>query len=93
MGFKRGVIIGFAGGYVLGARAGRERYEQIVTLWNRVGGSPKVQQLTDKGKEMAGEAGRKSLYAVQQGVQKASSAVKDRLGNNGEAFETGEASL
>jgi hypothetical protein len=29
MRFRLGVVIGFAAGYYLGARAGRERYEQI----------------------------------------------------------------
>ncbi len=32
-----------AAGYVLGARAGRERYEQIVSLARRVAGSQTVQ--------------------------------------------------
>jgi hypothetical protein len=32
-----------AAGYVLGTRAGRERYEQIVRLARRVGGSQTVQ--------------------------------------------------
>ena len=76
MGFKTGVLIGFGTGYVLGAKAGRERYEQIRDVWDRFNGTERVHQLTDKGKELAGEASRKSLYAV----QKASSAVKERLG-------------
>ncbi|WP_370325354.1 hypothetical protein [Euzebya sp.] len=29
MGFKTGVLIGFATGYVMGTEAGRERYEQL----------------------------------------------------------------
>ncbi|MEZ5170221.1 MAG: hypothetical protein R3A49_05670 [Acidimicrobiia bacterium] len=32
MGLKTGVVIGFAVGYYFGARAGRERYEQIREL-------------------------------------------------------------
>jgi hypothetical protein len=36
--------LAFAGaGYVLGARAGRERYDQIVRVARRVGGSQTVQ--------------------------------------------------
>jgi hypothetical protein len=31
MRFRTGVIVGFAAGYYLGARAGRERYEQLRT--------------------------------------------------------------
>ena len=40
MAFKRGLIVGFGVGYVLGARAGRERYQQIVTWWHRFTGNP-----------------------------------------------------
>jgi CBS domain-containing protein len=48
--------LGFGAGYVLGARAGRERYEQIVELWNQVSGSPVFRQATDQGKQLLGEA-------------------------------------
>ena len=30
MKFKSGVLLGFGAGYVLGAKAGKERYQQIV---------------------------------------------------------------
>ena len=84
MGTKSGLLVGFGVGYVLGARAGRQRYQQIVDWYNRFTGNPTVQQVAEKGKEIAGEAGRKSFSVVQQGVQKASTAVKDRLGNEDE---------
>jgi hypothetical protein len=37
-------IAGFATGFIAGARAGRERYEQIVRLARRVADNPAVQQ-------------------------------------------------
>ena len=37
-------IAGFAAGFIIGARAGRERYEQIVRLARRVADNPTVQQ-------------------------------------------------
>jgi hypothetical protein len=37
--FRNGVIIGVAAGYVLGARAGRERYEQIARAASAAWGS------------------------------------------------------
>jgi hypothetical protein len=40
---KLSVLIGAAVGYVLGARAGHERYESIVRLARKVGGSQTVQ--------------------------------------------------
>jgi hypothetical protein len=40
---KLSLLIGGAAGYVLGTKAGRERYEQIVSYARRVGGSQTVQ--------------------------------------------------
>ena len=40
---KLSFLLGAAAGYVLGARAGRERYETIVRLGRRVAGSQTVQ--------------------------------------------------
>jgi hypothetical protein len=40
---KPSFILGLLVGYVLGSRAGRERYEQIVALGRRVAGSQTVQ--------------------------------------------------
>ncbi len=51
------ILISAATGYVLGARAGRERYEQICTLWGRVRSNPQVQSAAEtvahKGSDMA----------------------------------------
>lgn len=40
---KVSLVLAGAVGYVLGTRAGRERYEQIVAVARRVGGSQTVQ--------------------------------------------------
>lgn len=40
---KLAFLLGGAVGYVLGAKAGRERYESIVRLGRRIGGSQTVQ--------------------------------------------------
>lgn len=40
---KLSFLVGAAAGYVLGARAGRERYETIVRVGRRVAGSQTVQ--------------------------------------------------
>ncbi len=81
-GFRRGLVLGLGVGYVLGARAGRERYQQIVTWWHRFTGNPAVQQAAERGKEIAGTAGRRSLEAVQHGVQKVGTSVRGRLGSD-----------
>ena len=84
MGFRRGFLIGAGVGYVLGARAGRERYEQIREMWESLMGSPRVQQATEKTRESAGHRPRRGIYAVQRGVEKAGSAVKGRLNMDGD---------
>lgn len=48
MRFRAGLIIGGALGYVLGARAGRERYDQIVQATKKLREHPAVAQLTDQ---------------------------------------------
>jgi len=61
MGFKTGLIIGFGAGYVLGTKAGRERYEQIMESVNEATARPEVQDLVAKGKglmDKANEMGR-----------------------------------
>jgi CBS domain-containing protein len=47
--------LGFGVGYVLGARAGRQRYEQIVAMWERFAGSPAVRQAAEQGKQLLDE--------------------------------------
>jgi hypothetical protein len=87
MRFRLGLVIGFGAGYVLGARAGRQRYEQLRAYWNQLTGSPTVQRAAERTKEVAGEGARRGLYAVQHGVEKAGTAVKDRLNKDGEGAE------
>ena len=50
---KAGLVIGLAVGYVLGSRAGRERYEQIKTQWLKVWNLDPVQEQVGKVKEFA----------------------------------------
>lgn len=45
---KVGLIVGIAAGYVLGSRAGRERYDQIKTQWLKVWNTEPVQKQVGK---------------------------------------------
>jgi hypothetical protein len=61
-------------GYVLGARAGRERYEQIRGVALRVKSNPKVQQTARQAAEAAKEA---------------APAVKDKVTGGSDSSSTG----
>lgn len=54
---KVGIVVGLAAGYVLGARAGRERYEQIASgvqkLWNTKPVQKQVANVKDATKTAA----------------------------------------
>jgi hypothetical protein len=53
---KLGLLAAGAVGYVLGARAGRERYDQIVYQAHRLWTNPKVQRAASEAQERAREA-------------------------------------
>ncbi len=57
MRFRTGMVVGAAVGYVLGARAGRERYEQIKRWAGEARKHPAVSQLADQGVGLV-DAGR-----------------------------------
>jgi hypothetical protein len=75
MGFKTGLLVGLGVGYVFGAKAGRERYEELKASWEQFAGSPRVQSVVDKGKEVVETGKERGLQAV----DRATGTVKDRL--------------
>lgn len=76
MGTKTGILIGVGIGYVLGARAGRERYEQIRAGASKIRRFPVVARPLDA-------AGQKVSDFVRAGgeqvTDKVADAVKERL--------------
>src|SRR5580693_5259593 len=92
-------LAGFAIGFVAGARAGRERYEQIVKLGRKAVENPTVQQATraagSKATELSKAAGRmpKLAETAKSSASKArSSASKVRIpGRNSAEDDTSAA--
>lgn len=73
---KLSFLAGAAVGYVLGAKAGVQRYEQIKSLSNKLWNSEPVQHQVDRGKEAA----RTQLApAMADAVSTAAKATADRL--------------
>lgn len=56
---KLTLLAAFGGGYVLGAKAGRERYEQIKQTAQQVADDPRVQQASAQAQEFVRETAEK----------------------------------
>jgi hypothetical protein len=69
MRFRTGIVLGVAIGYVLGTRAGRERYEQIRRMAT---GAARAARSSDKAKA-----------AIDLGVERARDLVAARPANSG----------
>ena len=67
---KIGLVVGLGVGYVLGTRAGQERYEQIKTQWLKVWNQAPVQEQVDKVKGYVGDKAAAVPGAIWTGVQK-----------------------
>lgn len=76
----KGILVGAAIGYVLGAKAGRERYDQIVRLWHRFTSNPTVRrtasQAKDKAFVAAHQAKDKAFVAAHQAKDLAADAAE-----------------
>lgn len=70
---KKMTLLTAAGvGYVLGTRAGRERYDQIVAGVQRIAGNPKVQEAAHRAQDTVAQQASSAASTV-------SSTVADKL--------------
>jgi len=78
-------LSGFAVGYVLGARAGRERYEQIKRVGQRVAENPAAQQAAGAVQAQAAGLAKTAKQKVTDGLQdrvpKLANTAKDKVGD------------
>ncbi|OKL50508.1 protoporphyrinogen oxidase [Boudabousia marimammalium] len=90
MGKKFNLLLGVGVGYILGSRAGRARYEQILRAASKVRNSNLVAKPLDRVGERAAEAIRHQGEVV---TDKVADAVKERLfgaPNGGSGTSRGE---
>ncbi len=80
---RLGLLIGFGAGYVLGAKAGTERYEQLRRLYDNLTSSPTFQQASGKAKEAVGSGFEVARDKASEQATKVAGAVKkdDRASN------------
>jgi len=76
---KLTVLLSGAAGYVLGARAGRERYEQIKGVAVKVKDNPTVQEKT----QQATEAAKAQAPVVKDKIAGAAEAAKAKVSGSG----------
>jgi hypothetical protein len=75
---KLTLVAGFGAGYVLGAKAGTQRYDQIMTKFRGLAGMPAVQDVTSTLADTAGQIGDKAKTTVTEKV----AAVGDKVTGN-----------
>lgn len=94
---KTSMLVAGAVGYVLGARAGRERYEQIMDQAQRIWTNPNVQKASRNAQDLAREkgpvVGEKLAGAAKSAAGTAAAAVSggdaDKSASDGDAAGLG----
>jgi hypothetical protein len=92
MGFKMGAIVGLGVGYYLGAKAGRERYEQM-NLWAEKAKSTdaynsaaaKARDLADEGFEKAKDMAVDGLITARERAKDAAETASESNGTSPDA--------
>jgi len=79
-------------GYVLGTRAGRERYDQIVAGVQRIAGNPKVQDAAHRAQDTVAQQAPVVADAVKEKASSAASTVADKMPGGGSSSTAGNTS-
>ena len=105
MRYRATFAAGLAVGFVLGARAGRERYDQLVKYGRQIAGNPAVQKATStvtaktteltktaaaKAPDLAKTASAQVPKIVATAKEKAAGHLPSRFGGKGEETEEAE---
>ena len=93
---KLTLAVGFGAGYVLGAKAGTQRYEQIVAKARELAGMPAVQEVTTNLTQTASTVADKAKTTVNETI----TSVNDKTSGSGTpsgadipSYETGAAPM
>jgi hypothetical protein len=79
---KLSLLVAAGAGYVLGARAGRQRYDQIAATARKVAGNPKVQNVAHKAQDAAAQQATAAAGLAKDKVTSAASTAADKVRSN-----------
>ena len=82
MRFKSGFLVGLGAGYVLGTKAGQERYQQIVDAAGRLRENPGVQRLTGEVNRTVSVGKDRVAETAATKADEAKEAVASKVGGN-----------
>jgi hypothetical protein len=82
MRFKSGFLVGLGAGYVLGAKAGQERYQQIVDAAGKLRENPSVQRLTGEVNRTVSAGKDRVAETAAAKADQAKEAVTNKVGGN-----------
>ena len=80
MKLRTSLLIGFAAGYVLGSKAGRERYEQIRKMARTVADNPPIRQVIDEAKELTDAGTAKARGVVSDQLRETGEVIREKVG-------------
>jgi|SRR5919198_2242458 hypothetical protein len=87
MKLKSALLAGLAAGYVLGAKAGRERYEQIRAAAKRVGDNPGVQRLSREVNKTVAVGKERVTEVASRKAEQASNNLAGQVGKVRESVD------
>ena len=76
---KLGIAVGLAAGYLLGTRAGRERYQQLTASAKRLADDPSVQRLQEELNGLFGSASQRVADTASTTVHRVSDQAADKV--------------
>jgi len=79
--FKTGLVAGFAAGYILGSKAGRERYDQIKDAARQFSSNPGVQRFTSEVNKTVNLSKERAREAATQAVETAGTKARSAVSN------------
>ena len=85
---KVGILLGFGAGYVLGARAGRQRYDQLIEKAQDLWADPRVQKKASQAQHVVEEKTSQAAGVVQEKASVAAGAVQDTIRDKVSGGET-----